>query len=252
MTYSIDPLVPSGDVNALIADYEAWLHKRASALTGPDKHEDLVQEGRIAVWQATRSFDTERGALPHWLTFKAENKMKEVITEDLWTGRPDRSEGIRERSVTEKGLENRRKISEFTAVYRRQHGRAPSQAAIGRALGMHQGSVSKYMKTLTAVSKNRVSTSSLDELLDAEHGAEFLVSTADLTDSIALAYHRGEIATALDSLTPAQKKYVVLRFWCGFVTAELKQEFGYDPSALWSARPSGAREKLRRALAHLV
>ena len=67
-----------------------------------------------------------------------------------------------------------------------------------------------------------------------------------------LAYHRGEIAQALDGLTEAQRRYVLLRFWENASTPELKQAFGYDPKALWSrSGRSAAREALAESLAHL-
>lgn len=251
MTYSMDPTVPSGDVNALIADYEGWLHSRAHAMTDQDAHDDLVQEGRIAVWQAAQSFQEGRGALPHWLTFKAENRMKTVLDRDTWTGRPERADGIRS-TVTEKGQETRQRILDFIRSYQAEFQAPPSQAAIARGLKLSQATVSNHMKNLTALKRDTVSTQSLDALLDAEHGAEFLLTAADLVDSVMIAYHRGEIARALDSLTPAQKKYVLLRFWSGMQTGDLTREFGYDPSGLWNNSRSGARVKLREALAHLA
>lgn len=251
MTYSIDPTVGANDPNALVADYEDWLHARANALTGPGQHDDLVQEGRLAVWQAAQSFEPGRGQLPHWVTFKAENRMKDVVTRNTWTGRPLRSDGVRS-SVTLKGLADRERISSFVRSCKEREGIPPTQARIARELGMSVGSVNRYLKTLTATTVAQASSTSLEELLDSADGTSLLLSTADLTDSISLAYHRGEITRALDSLTLAQKKYVVLRFWCGYQSTDLTQVFGYDPKGLWDNKSSGARVKLREALAHLA
>ena len=65
---------------------------------------------------------------------------------------------------------------------------------------------------------------------------------------IELAYHHGEIAQALDGLTPREREYVFLRFWCGWKLPQMREHFGYEPSALWRK----ARPKLTLALAHLA
>lgn len=64
---------------------------------------------------------------------------------------------------------------------------------------------------------------------------------------VELAYHHGEIAEALDELTARQREYVVLRFWHGYRGAEMKQHFGYEPSALWR----DAKKALISSLRHL-
>lgn len=73
-------------------------------------------------------------------------------------------------------------------------------------------------------------------------------------DQVIEAYHAGEIAKALDLLTPKQREYVIARFWHGMSEAELTQLFGYGPRGLWGAPTGrgGARRKLAVALAHLV
>ncbi len=75
----------------------------------------------------------------------------------------------------------------------------------------------------------------------------------DLLDQIDIAYHHGEIAAAIDRLSPAQKRYVIARFWLGLSGNEMRQlgVFPYDPSALWNRSGSGARWKLQKELAHL-
>lgn len=64
----------------ILSDYERWLHKVANRLlpaTDP-KHDDLVQEGRVAMWKALRAHDPSKGSLPAWLTRAAENRMKNL------------------------------------------------------------------------------------------------------------------------------------------------------------------------------
>lgn len=244
--YTIDPLIGSGDVNALIGDYEAWLHDRAWLLTGRNTHDDLVQEGRIALWQALDSFDPDKGALPAWLTLKANGHMLTCIQRGTWTGKDKKLVG-----ATTAGIERRREIDRFRTRFKLETGVYPTVQQIAESLGMTLSSVSRYLNK-PAVEATGAQEYSLDAMLDSDFGFEHLLAAADLIDSIQLAYHRGEILRALDALTPAQKRYVVLRFWCGYVTSELTTVFGYEPGALWTSKRNGAREKLRCELAHLV
>jgi DNA-directed RNA polymerase specialized sigma24 family protein len=74
------------------------------------------------------------------------------------------------------------------------------------------------------------------------------LEAADLVDSTILAYHRGEIMTAIAALTVKQREYVYLRFWRGYRQTELTEFFGYNPLGLWYSPVNGARLKLRKAL----
>lgn len=253
MTYQIDPLIGAGDINALIADYEAWLHSRAWLLGGANTHDDLVQEGRIALWHALGEFDSTRGSaddpqdrLDAWVKFKANGHMLQCIRRGHWTGKEKKPAG-----ATNAGIERRRKIDQFRVRFKLETGVYPTLQQIAESLGMTLSSVSRYL-TNPAIEATGVKEYSLEALLDSDFGFEHLLAAADLIDSIQLAYHRGEILKALNLLAPAQKRYVVLRFWCGYVTGELKTVFGYDPSSLWTSQKNGARLKLREELLHLV
>lgn len=70
-------------------------------------------------------------------------------------------------------------------------------------------------------------------------------------DGALMAYHYGEINRAVDSLSPAQRRYVKMRFYLGMQTKEMKEHFGYDPSGLWTSQKNGARMKLASKLSHL-
>lgn len=184
-------------VSEQLAEYDLWLHKRAWQMQAvPNDHEDLVQEGRIAMWKALENHDPDKGALPSWLTVHAQYRMKEVVTRKTWTGMPPRLHG--------------------------------SQSLDHRIV------------------------SSLDQLLEDADGVENMLEAADLMDAAIWAYHQGEVAAALDALTPAQRKYVIARFWMGMQNTDLKIVFGYEPHALWTSKKNGARMKLRDRLAHLV
>lgn len=66
---------------AIIADFEKWLHAVANRLlrgASEDDHQDLVQEGRVAMWRALATFDESKGARASWLVRAAETRMKDV------------------------------------------------------------------------------------------------------------------------------------------------------------------------------
>lgn len=83
-------------VDEALADYEAWLHHRAHQMlpSTDHRHDDLVQEGRIAMWQAHSKHDPKKGALPAWLTQHATWRMRDVLARrGKWTGSPARRDG---------------------------------------------------------------------------------------------------------------------------------------------------------------
>ncbi|WP_428957806.1 RNA polymerase sigma factor [Streptomyces sp. cg35] len=187
----------------VIGEYESWLHARAHQMLSPadPRHDDLVQEGRIAMWQALDRHDPVKGALPSWLTQHATWHMRDVLTHrDRWTGRPARSGN-------------------------------------------------------SGVDQKVTHVESLDAHLDPGDGQpsrEHVAGiTPDVADEAMIAYHRGEISKALDLLSDSQKRYVHLRFFDDLKGAEMKAQFGYDPSALWNSPRNGAKHKLRAHLSHL-
>lgn len=63
------------------------------------------------------------------------------------------------------------------------------------------------------------------------------------------AYHHGEIHRAIcELLTPREREYVYLRFWCGYQLPQMRAHFGYNPSSLWRT----SRVKLQEVLKSLV
>lgn len=75
--------------------YRSWLYKLAADLLrggfrDPDI-DDLVQEGRIAMWKAYEAYDDCKGTLAPWLTNAARMRMKDVATgTGRWTGHTGR------------------------------------------------------------------------------------------------------------------------------------------------------------------
>lgn len=81
------------DRNAIIAtvlpDYRRWLHATAYDLLPADSpdHDDLTQEGYIAMWRAFETFDPAQGTLAPWLTTAARQRMRDVAHgHGQWTG----------------------------------------------------------------------------------------------------------------------------------------------------------------------
>ena len=91
---------------------------------------------------------------------------------------------------------------------------------------------------------------------DLKSSAEASITLpADATVLAAILYWAGtgevdpEVSLNTKTVTaPAERRYVVLRFWGGMTTTEMRAEFGYDPKGLWAT----ARERLRPVLADLV
>lgn len=53
----------------------------------------------------------------------------------------------------------------------------------------------------------------------------------DLGD-VEMAYHHGEIMTALAALPPRQRLYIWFKYWRGYTDTEMKTVFGYRPKTL--------------------
>lgn len=93
--------------------------------------------------------------------------------------------------------------------------------------------------------------------LDADRETGRLVdwlAAPETAGEVEFAYHHGELKEAIDALTPAQRRYVIARFWGGLSDAQMVAYgvFGYDAHALWSSPVNGARSKLVTALEHLA
>lgn len=191
------------------------------------------------MWRALGSFDPTKGNLDFWLKRSATDRMRTVVSGGTMTTSSDRKDST---GFTQaRGDETRKRISEYTTA-----NPGASGVAIAKALGISQATLSyqrKKMGTVTTAAALTDETVSFEAMLAAGWDLE----GPDHLDSVSVAYHAGEIYDALEVLTPAQRKYVVARFWGGMSSSELTAHFGYDPSSLWR----DAKPKLQLQLADL-
>ena len=70
--------------------YHGWLYHTAAGLLGNPCHpdiDDLVQEGRIAMWKALAAYDDCKGTLAPWLANAARMRMRDLAYgHSRWTG----------------------------------------------------------------------------------------------------------------------------------------------------------------------
>lgn len=86
---------------SVLEDYHRWLHATANRISDSHgDHDDLVQEGRIAMWRALETYDESLGSLPSWLTRAALQRMRDVA----WGhGQPFGHEAVRGQKAVEEG-----------------------------------------------------------------------------------------------------------------------------------------------------
>lgn len=232
---------PAADPAAVLADYTGWLHHYANRLRvwWDADHDDLVQEGQVAMWRALDTFDPDRGALPSWLTMKAATRMRDVA----WRGHPWFGQPVEGRAEpTERGKAAREAIREYLKAHPEASG-----AQIAAAVNLSEATVSYHRKRLhTDTVLVAPDVLSLDALMEELPGGFDVAGADDVAWAVIEAYHEGEIAELLDVLTPAERRYVELRFWHGLGTKAMTEEFGYNPGALWRT----ARQRLAVVFSH--
>lgn len=221
-----------------VADFEKWLHQTAYGMTGATDHEDLVQEGRIAVWKALQRADLSDPGLAGYVTRAAKGRMIDIVTGQRRQTGHDAPEG---KVVTnDRGRQAREKIRAVLAANPEATG-----AEIARQTGLSPATVSVQRKRLD-IDTEIDAPGSLQALKDAGYDAPG--REEGLLDMIVQAYFYGEISAALSVLTPNERRYVNLRFWEGLSAPELKREFGYDPSSIWRT----AKHRLRPVLEEIL
>lgn len=65
-------------MNEDVESFYPWLRKVALDLVGKRDHEDVAQEGWLAMWRSLESYDPEKGSKNYWLKYKAYSRMRTV------------------------------------------------------------------------------------------------------------------------------------------------------------------------------
>lgn len=232
--------------NQTLQQYTGWLHTVAGSMTDGPMHDDLVQEGYIAMWRALGSYDPLMGKLDYWLKRAATDRMRSVVTGGSMTTTLERKDTTG--FVTSKGNDTRSRISEYV-----KQNPSATGVEIAKALGISEGTLSYQRKKMGTVATASVMSNrvvSLDAVIMDSEQSDWMPEGLwhhDSLDGIDVSYHAGEIYDALDCLTASQRKYVVARFWGGMNPVELRDLFGYDPNSLWKT----AKPKLQLRLEYL-
>lgn len=198
-----------------VEDSEEWLRSTTRRFLGTlssEKFDDVMQEGRIALWQAYSELSGP-DRIAHSMQ-RAKNRMMGVGWRD------DKPTG---------GSEGRRYEP-------------------------------KKPLSIQSVTDN-------PDVGGSDEDIFALFGWVDHLSDVELAYHHGEIAKALDLLTPNQRRYVYARFWCGIdASGGLNMNVGVKAAreanpavrdrsgVLWTGNKTtvGAKQRLAEALAHLA
>lgn len=94
-------------------------------------------------------------------------------------------------------------------------------------------------------------TDSLDELRDTDNGSIQVEVIGDEGEPVWASLHKTQIISAIRRLTPAQQRYVTLRYLMDMTNSQIRDIVGYDAGALWYSNKNGAKWKLRMYLHRL-
>lgn len=240
-----------------LPDYHVWLTATARHLAPHSNalHDDLVQEGYIAMWRAVDTHPGD-GPLSAWLRGCARTRMRAVaLDQHRMTGAEPMTEGYS--FAKRSGDETRARIRAYITEWRRDHGTEPSQGQIARGLGMNSGNVNRHLKRMHLHHGQEArAVVSLDELLDgarSESGSTVDMDAVLLGDAViedvTLAYHYGEIHAAIADLDESWREYVWLRFWCGLTAEEIRAKGAGGSPWMWTHT---IRPLLAERLSHLI
>ncbi len=133
-----------------------------------------------------------------------------------------------------------------------EHGnRAYMNIAVKRRLIEHVMRDRWFGMTRSAHEMDPIRRTNRDSFDDPDFEAGLLLVAESLLEQTVLAYHYGEIAAAINTLTDDQREYVVLRFWCGMTSTEIAAAQSKSESNVRTAWSRYIRPHLMRELAHL-
>lgn len=138
-----------------VADYEGWLQRVANAFLPPTSphHDDLVQEGRIAMWRSLESYDPAKGALPTWVTGAARMRMRDLAH---GTGQPTGKEAARGRrpvgEISTDALQQ-----DFPGLWAQMEAREAVEGLLDAvAIAYHRGEIHRALDNLTPEQRHYV------------------------------------------------------------------------------------------------
>lgn len=165
--------------STVVADYDRWLHAVANKMLGwpgHPLHDDLVQEGRIAMWRAEQTHDPARGALPSWITRAAEMRMKDLA----WGhGQPFGREATRgKREVKTVNLED------ISPVIQEEIEPRTTDIAEHAMWAYHHGELHRTIERLTVRQQEAVRAKIAGGLLTPQERAAWTVARRELAEEL--------------------------------------------------------------------
>lgn len=146
--------------------FQGWLHAVSNRLLNPGHpdHDDLVQEGYIAMWRASKTFKQGKGSLTAWVIRAAELRMRDLA----WGhGQPTGHQALRGTRAVTVAMH----LDELASDLREQLEPIAQDIAEGAMWAYHHGQVQAALDRLTSLQREAVLHLLSDGLLDGRQRA---------------------------------------------------------------------------------